>query len=259
LISKNQQLFDTFIDVSDAVMSYLVQYYTNNMFNIKKVLVEISDEQIALLNNQFQIKFHNSKTAEEKKIINLSRINSKNYFLSNKLIFEKEKNDSDNAFDELKTITQIENLYMINVFDMANLFDSDKVGGMITLIEGKFSKNLYRKYIIKDQNAKGDTQYMSEVIKRRYKDLKDLPNLIIVDGGYNQINATYEALKELKLENIIPILGLKKDSSHKTNCLIFNNKEIELDRKSSLYFYLFKIQEEVHRFTITFFRNRKSK
>jgi excinuclease ABC subunit C len=146
---------------------------------------------------------------------------------------------------------------------MSNLFDKDKIGAMIGIEGGMFNKKLYRKFIIKDQTTKGDTNFMHEVILRQYtrtiNEKQTFPNLIIVDGALAQVNAARKALTELKLEKIIPVIGLSKDNKHKTDAIVINaSTKISLNKKSPLYNYLFNIQEEVHRFAISFNRSKRT-
>ena len=145
---------------------------------------------------------------------------------------------------------------------MSNLFNDDRIGAMVALENGNFNKNLYRKFIIKNEKAHSDVEYIKEVITRQYSHMlkyrEELPNLIIADGGKQQVNTIIESLKENKLDLIIPVVGLVKNKKHQTEKIYLPNGEyIPLDKNSELYLYLSKIQNEVHRFAITFFRVRK--
>jgi excinuclease ABC subunit C len=143
---------------------------------------------------------------------------------------------------------------------MSNLFNDNKVGAMIALENGMFNKNLYRKFNIKNTNANSDYEYMYEVIKRQYKrtieERKMLPNLIIVDGGSIQIKAATIALKELKIDTVIPVIGLKKNRQHKTDAIISKDATYQLDKQSNVYNFLLNIQEEIHRFAIKFYHQK---
>ncbi|MDE5841993.1 MAG: excinuclease ABC subunit C, partial [Malacoplasma sp.] len=169
-----------------------------------------------------------------------------------------------NSVDELQKILNIENIYRIEMFDNSNIFNDDKVGAMIVYENGVKNKNEYRKFIIKNKEANSDFEYMKEVIYRRYKKALEtdgvIPDLLIVDGGKIQVNAALKSLKELKLDSVIPVIGLAKDDKHKTDRIVKSDfSEIKLDKKSDLYFFLLNIQDEVHRFAITFHRNKRSK
>jgi excinuclease ABC subunit C len=168
---------------------------------------------------------------------------------------------NEEAFEELKKLLNTKELHEINVFDTSFLYDENKVGAMISLKNGAFDKSKYRKFIIKDKDNKGDINYIYECILRQYSRIlsehKKLPSLIIMDGGLEQIKACLRAQNELNIN--VKVIGLKKDRTHKTSSIIFpNKKEIYLDKETEFYNYLLNIQEEVHRFAITFFRKKKN-
>jgi excinuclease ABC subunit C len=144
------------------------------------------------------------------------------------------------------------------MFDMSNFYGQDKIGAMITLKDGEFSKNLYRKFIIKDKKSKSDGEYMYECIYRQYaKKENQNVQLIIVDGGIIQVNAAKKALGELNLN--IPVIGLTKNQDHKLEYItIDKNKNININKKTNLYLFLFNMQEEVHRYAITFFKKKNT-
>ena len=132
---------------------------------------------------------------------------------------------------------------------------------MVVFIDGKPAKNEYRKYKVSVE-VNDDYNTMKEIIYRRYQralvDRTNLPDLIIVDGGENQIRAAQDILKLLHLD--ITVVGLKKNNKHRTNDLIFSDLSvINIDRMSSVFHYLTRMQDEVHRFTITYHRQLRSK
>ena len=146
-------------------------------------------------------------------------------------------------------------------FDNSHLFGTFYVGGMVVFDDFLPNKDLYRKYKI-STDVKDDISAMKEVIYRRYfKTLMEesyKPDLIVMDGGIQQINACKEVLESLNLE--IPIIGLVKDNKHRTSHIMNQNYEIlNVDKDSKLFLFLTRIQEEVHRYAITYHRNIKSK
>ena len=149
----------------------------------------------------------------------------------------------------------------IDIFDNSNLFGSFAVSGMVVFVDGSPDKNKYRKYkVIVDKND--DYHTMKEVIYRRYYRAlleKDLPDLILVDGGITQIRAAKEILEELNLN--IKVCGLVKNDKHRTNDLLDGDTlEIyDVDRTSNLFHYLTRMQDEVHRYTINYHRQIRSK
>ena len=177
--------------------------------------------------------------------------------------FELIKKDEERTYlanEELGNKLDLPNLRRVEIFDIAHLFGSYNVSGMVVYVDGKPSKNDYRKYKISvDKND--DYGAMKEVIYRRYFKvlMEDLtkPDLIIVDGSIGQINAATSIITSLGLS--IPIVGLKKDNKHSTNALIYNNNEIKIDKRSNLFYLLERMQDEVHEFTINYHKQLRSK
>ena len=146
-------------------------------------------------------------------------------------------------------------------FDNSHLFGTYYVGGMVVFEDFLPKRDEYRKYKI-DINTKDDLSAMREVVYRRYYRLfmenAKLPDLIVVDGGELQVKVVVDIVNDLNLD--INVIGLKKDSHHKTNTIIDKNlNEIKIDSHSNLFLYLANIQEEVHRFAITYHRTIKNK
>jgi len=164
------------------------------------------------------------------------------------------------ANEELKNVLGLDKLDRIELFDNSNLFGSYNVSGMVVFIDGKPAKNEYRKYKISvDKND--DYGTMREVIYRRYfrvlKDNLTRPDLIIVDGGLGQMHIAKEVIDSLNMD--INIVGLKKDDKHSTNALLTFDKEIEIEKRSNLFHYLERMQDEVHNYTINYHKQIRSK
>jgi excinuclease ABC subunit C len=261
LLTKHQQIADLYGDVEEAINEYLIQYYYQTYNIPRKCFVNLKPSSLKQLSALTKLEFNNPIAGKHKTILQNAAKNAKLFMQSNYLIFKQHKAQTSGAFNELRKILSIDNLTLIHTYDMSNLFGKDKIGAMIAIENGTFNKNLYRKFIIKDLNANSDYAYMYEVIKRQYmKMIKEnlmLPNLIIVDGGLIQVNAAIKSLTELNLAQIIPVIGLVKNTHHHTNGIVFPNKKIiTLDKKSNVYMFLSNIQEEVHRYAITFFRQK---
>ena len=262
LINKNSIISKFVGELNDEISSYLFQYYSLNK-KPNKIYISLIPEVISLLSDNLKINIIDPKKGKMKEVLNLAIKNAileldiklKSVILKEKRTFE--------ANEELRKLLNIKHLKRIEIFDNSNIFNVDKVAGMIVYVNGEPSKHEYRKYKIKNQNFNSDYEYMYEIIYRRYlrliKENGDLPNLIIVDGGKLQLNAAQKALKELLLLDKIFVIGLAKDEKHKTSYIQTNDTQIPLDKKSNLYFYLSNIQEEVHKFSISFFRNKHQK
>lgn len=252
-------------DVSDAVESFVFDYYQNTVIDKPKVVnLSLAQEQLNRLSSLLNIEFVNNEKGLKKEIM-LNAVNNASILLKNKYLnIIANLSRETNSLIELEKLLQIDSCYHIELFDNSNIFNENKVGAMVVYINGKKQPSQYRKYNIKNSLANSDYEYMQEIIYRRYKSLikekQSLPNLIIVDGGKPQITAALKSLKELNLDKVIPLIGLAKDNKHKTDRIIKSDMtEIVLDKKSDLFFFLLNMQDEVHRFAINFYRNKKSK
>ena len=181
--------------------------------------------------------------------------------LDNKFkLIENKLEKSEGANEELEKLLGI-SINRIDVFDNSNLFGSFAVSGMVVYVNGKPDKSKYRKYkVMVDKND--DYHTMKEVIYRRYFRAlleKTIPELILVDGGISQIHAAKDVLEELNLH--IKVCGLVKNDKHRTNDLLDGDTLTiyEIDRTSNLFHYLTRMQDEVHRFTINYHRQIRSK
>ena len=177
-------------------------------------------------------------------------------------IIKRDDEKLNNALIELSSLLGIEKSNHIEMFDNSNIFGSFNVSGMVVFIDGKKNTNMYRKFkITNDKND--DYGTMREVIYRRYfrvlKDNLDRPDLIIVDGGEGQVNVAREVILELGMN--IPVAGLKKDDKHSTSVLVggYPLHEIEVKKDSYLFLLLTRMQDEVHRYTISYHKDIRSK
>ena len=212
------------------------------------------------------ITFTIPQKGDKKKLLDLSRLNVKQYKADRMKQTEK-LNPEQRTVRLLKEIQQELHLdripHQIECFDNSNISGSDAVAACVVFKQGKPSKKDYRKYNIKTVEGPDDYASMKEVVLRRYKraleEESPLPDLILTDGGKGQMGVVKEALDELGIS--IPIGGLAKDRKHKTNELLygFPPQTIGLKQGSPLFRLLEQIQNEVHRFAITFHRDKRSK
>ncbi len=164
--------------------------------------------------------------------------------------------------EELGRILNIETPYRIELFDNSHLQGSNPVGAMVCYINGEPAKKMYRKFHLKEEDAGDDYHSMKEVTYRRYGRIKEegtsFPDLLLVDGGLTQIHAAQEALSELGVD--INLAGLYKNDKHETEGLMDKNGNPHpIDRKSPLFFLLMRMQDEVHRFAISFHKSMRTK
>ena len=203
---------------------------------------------------------------DKKKLLELSLLNVKQYKLDHLKQTDK-LNPEQRSMRLLKEIQQLLHLdsppIRIECFDNSNIQGADAVAGCVVFVNGKPSKKDYRKYLIKTVEGPDDYASMKEVVRRRYQraieESTPLPDLLITDGGKGQMSAVKEVLEELQLT--IPIAGLAKDNKHRTSELLygFPPQTIGLKQNTPLFQLLTQIQDEVHRYAITFHRDKRSK
>lgn len=217
------------IDTEEEEFSrYLSEFYNKNVSMPKEVLVPDNLNK-EVFEEVFKIKFMTPIKGEKKKILDLAYDNARIYYEEQMTYIKRDEDKITNALEELKDKLKLDSVDRIELFDNSNLFGTFNVSGMVVFVDGKPSKNDYRKFkITNDKND--DYGTMREVIYRRYfRVLKDglvKPSLVIVDGGLGQINVAREVINELGLD--IPVCGLKKDDKHATNVLLGFDPVVEI-------------------------------
>jgi len=260
LIGGHGDIFPIISEVVDDVEYYIMKYYMKH--EIPKEILVASSINKEVLSKLLNTKVIVPQKGKKKKLLEMALMNAK-ITLENELkIIEKEVFKTEDANNQLKEILGLDKLERIDLFDNSNLFGNFSVSGMVVFKNGRPAKKEYRKYkITVDKND--DFNTMKEVVYRRYYralvDKSELPDLIIVDGGVNQINACKSVLEDLMLN--IKVCGLRKNSKHRTNDLLDGDtyNEIPLDKTSNVFHYLTKMQDEVHRYTISYHRTIRSK
>ena len=259
LFGREKKIINTLQDNSDAVLEYIIKFYERNILPKQIYVPEEIDHQ--LLSEYLNTKVDTREKGDIKKLLDLAKENSKIYLDErvNELNQNEEKRMT--ALNELKKLLNVDKVSRMESFDNSHLFGTYYVGGMVVFEDFLPKRDLYRKFKI-DVNTKDDLSAMREVVYRRYYRLlmeeATLPDLIVVDGGELQVKVVKEIIDDLNLP--INIIGLKKDSHHKTNTIIDKDlKEIKIGSHSNLFLYLANIQEEVHRFAISYHRTIKNK
>ena len=261
LLDRNRNIFPMIDTEEEEFSRYLSEFYNKNVSMPKEVLVPDNLNK-EVFEEVFKIKFMTPIKGEKKKILDLAYDNARIYYEEQMTYIKRDEDKITNALEELKDKLKLDSVDRIELFDNSNLFGTFNVSGMVVFVDGKPSKNDYRKFkITNDKND--DYGTMREVIYRRYfRVLKDglvKPSLVIVDGGLGQINVAREVINELGLD--IPVCGLKKDDKHATNVLLGFDPvvEIPIDKRSDLFLLLTKMQTEVHNFTISYHKQIRSK
>ncbi|MCR5788245.1 MAG: excinuclease ABC subunit UvrC [Bacilli bacterium] len=263
LLESHNKIIDIISNLDDDLTSYLAYFYKNHEVP-KEILLHKTFEGLDAISDMYNVNFIIPEKGKKKELVNLASNNAKEYFDREiKLIDNKNRRTID-VNNELGKLLNIPNLSRIELFDNAHLFGTFTVSGMVVFINGEPCKNAYRKYK-STEDINDDYHVMKEVIYRRYYhalvDQENLTDLILVDGGLTQINATKDVLASLNLSDKIKLCGLKKDKHHKTSALIDGDtlEEIPIEKNSDLFNFLTFMQDEVHRFTITYHRQIRSK
>ena len=259
LFGRHNEIISSLGDISSEVTEYLIKFYDKGI--IPHELLVPNEIEKELLEDYFKVKVTSPQKGKLKNLLDLGYENAKEQLELQEETLKKDDNERRKALEELKNLLGLKELRRMESFDNSHLFGTFYVGGMVVFDDFLPNKDLYRKYKISTE-VKDDLNAMKEVIYRRYfKTLMNemyTPDLIVMDGGKLQVSACKEVLDSLGLK--IPIIGLVKDKKHKTNQIINENYDIlEVDKDSKLFLFLTRIQEEVHRYAITYHRNIKSK
>ena len=259
LVKRESNVYSIIDDGVDELTYYICSFYDKNNLKPKEILVpSIIDAN--LIENVLKINVLIPKKGKKKQILEMACKNAKES-LSEKIdMLKKDEAQNIKVSQDLSNLLGLKSISRIEIFDNSHLFGTFSVSGMIVFIDGKANKNEYRKYKITSDYG-DDYNLMKEVIYRRYfrvlKDGLKRPDLIIVDGGKIQVNAALEVLRNLGLD--IAVCGLKKDDKHTTKELLYNNQIINIDKSSDIFHLFERMQDEVHRFTINYHKNIRSK
>ena len=264
LIERDVNLFPYYNDPDEDFLTYVGQFYQEKSHLIpNEILIpqDIDEEAVKALVDTKVLK---PQRGEKKQLVNLAIKNARVSLEQKFNLLEKSMEKTQGAIENLGKLLQIPTPVRIESFDNSNIMGTSPVSAMVVFVNGKPSKKDYRKYKIKTVVGPDDYASMREVIRRRYsrvmRDGLTPPDLIVIDGGQGQVNIAKQVIQdELGLD--IPIAGLQKNDKHQTHELLFGDplQVIELSRTSQEFFLLQRIQDEVHRFAITFHRQLRSK
>lgn len=264
LIERDVNLFPYYNDPDEDFLTYVGQFYQEKSHLIpNEILIpqDIDEEAVKAL---VDTKILKPQRGEKKQLVNLAIKNARVSLEQKFNLLEKSMEKTQGAIENLGKLLQIPTPVRIESFDNSNIMGTSPVSAMVVFVNGKPSKKDYRKYKIKTVVGPDDYASMREVIRRRYsrvmRDGLTPPDLIVIDGGQGQVNIAKQVIQE-ELGLDIPIAGLQKNDKHQTHELLFGDplQIIELSRTSQEFFLLQRIQDEVHRFAITFHRQLRSK
>lgn len=264
LIERDVSMFPIYDEPEEGFLTFIGQFYENSShFKPKEIVVPGSIDS-ELVERFLEVEATQPKRGKKKDLVELANKNAKIALEEKFYLIERDEERTIKAVDHLGKQLGIETPYRIEAFDNSNIQGTNPVSAMIAFIDGKPAKKEYRKYKIKTVQGPDDYESMREVVRRRYtralKENSPLPDLIIIDGGKGHLAAASDIL-ENELGLYIPMAGLVKDDKHKTSHLIIGDppEPVMLERNSQEFYLLQRIQDEVHRFAITFHRQLHGK
>lgn len=264
LIERDVSMFPFYNEAPEDFLTYIGQFYQENEHFIPKEVLIPDDIDLESVEALLNTKILQPKRGEKKKLVDLAGKNARVALSEKFQLIERKEERTIGAVQKLGDAMHIPTPTRIEAFDNSNIQGSDPVSAMVVFIDGRPAKNEYRKYKIKTVVGPDDYASMREVIYRRYsrvlKEGLPFPDLVVIDGGKGQVDAAREVL-ENQLGLDIPIAGLAKNDKHKTSELLFGPElaVVPLARNSPEFFLLQRVQDEVHRFAITFHRQLRSK
>ncbi len=259
--ATDKKIFQVPLSAEESITDYLAQFYRTYP-TPKEILVEDTLDT-DILQEAIETSVKTPKRGVKKRLLNMAKVNAQETLKNEKTKAEETKKKTFGVLDELGELLQTPPPYHIEAFDNAHLFGSHPVSSLVVFKNGRPSKSDYRKFKLKDHGRNvGDAAQMQEAIYRRYRrvllEKQPQPDLILVDGGIQQMNAASEVLKSLELN--IPVAGLVKSEDHRTHHLLdTEHNTIALEKQSRLFHFLSHVQEEAHRFATTFHKDLREK
>ena len=261
---------------SEILSSFIKQFYAGTPYIPAELMLpeEIEDQEIIeewlTTRREHKVRLRIPKKGTKEKLVELAQKNAQMVLEKDKERIKREEGRTIGAVKELEKILGLTGIIRMEAYDISNTNGFDSVGSMVVYEHGKPKRNDYRKFKIKSVQGPDDYASMNEVLTRRFEHglrerqdesetggFQAFPDLIMMDGGRGQVNIALEVLEKLNLH--IPVCGMVKDDNHRTRGLYFNNVELPIDRNSECFRLITRIQDEAHRFAITFHRQLRSK
>lgn len=264
LIKREKRLFPIATDVSDELSSFILQFYNNKNKVLPNEILVPSGLDNKIMAEILGIPVRTPQRGEKKNLLELAKENAQITLEEKFRLMELDESKTTGAMKEITDALGIPEGHRIEAFDHSHIQGSELVSAMVVFTDGKPDKKMYRKFKLNTVDHADEAASTREVIRRRYvrllKEKQSLPDLILMDGGDIQLNAAKDVLvNELSLH--IPVAGMVKNDKHKTSDLIFGSQDqrVQLDPKSQGFYLVQRIQDEVHRFAITFHRQLHAK
>ena len=273
LLDKDHHVFDKdLVENMDELMDrFVIDYYSESQIIPEEILLsenyaseQFLSEAISTIKGR-KVKALVPKIGDKKKLVLLALKNGEEYISKH---LEKESRHRamvQSVTTQLSESIGVDSISRIEAYDISNLYGDSNVGVMVVYENGRKVPKDYRKFKIRELQGQDDVRSMAQVIARRFSKVFEggadsfskYPSLILIDGGANQVNFSIKELEKLGLE--IPIAGLVKNDRHETDAIYCAGETIKLEKRSTLYRFLYEVQEEVHRFAIDYHRTLRSK
>ncbi len=268
-------------DRKEIISSFVKQFYMGASYIPKEIIIEDEIEDLETIatwlsdKKSAKVNIHSPQRGDKKKLVEMVKKNALDMLDKHGDKFIKKSKENQKALDQLKRAMGIETeLNRIEAFDISNISGVESVGSMVVFERGEKKSSDYRRFKIRSRTTPDDYGSMEEVLERRFsrgleekeimkqnkievKGFSSFPDLIMMDGGKGQVNVALRVLYDLGID--IPVCGLVKDDFHRTRGIIYENREINLDESSLGFKLIYRIQEEAHRFAISYHRSLRSK
>lgn len=264
MIKRDAKEFPSYGEPEEEFLTYIGRFYQETDHLIPKEVHIPETIDLESVEAVVPTKIKQPKRGKKKELVRIANKNAQMYLEEKYALIIRKQERTIGAVEQLGRVLNIPTPHRIESFDNSNIMGTNPVAGMVVFVDGKPDKNSYRKYKIKTVEGPDDYASMREVIYRRYsrvlKDQLVAPDLILIDGGKGQVEVARDVL-ENQLGLHIPVAGMAKNDKHQTSELVYGDplEVVPLSRKSDAFFLLQRIQDEVHRFAITFHRQLRSK
>lgn len=250
---------------SQIITAFIKQYYEGTPFVPNEMLTEFAVEEQVLLEEWLgqrrggRVHIITPQKGEKSKMIDLARENASVVLSRDLEKIKREEARTVGAANELAQMLGLPSADRLEAFDISNTSGYQSVASMVVFEKGRARKNAYRKFKLRTVTGPDDYKSMEEVLTRRFTDERfDVyPDILMMDGGRGQVNVALKVLDELHLN--IPVCGMVKDDNHRTRGLYYNNKEISFPRNSEVFGMITRLQDEAHRFAITYHKQLRGK
>ena len=264
ILKREAAIYPAYTDPDEELTTFIARFYQEENHLLPKAILVPEDVDKDLLSQVISVPISTPQRGKKKSMLDLCAKNSQLALNERLNLLDIQAQQTRGVSEDLAAALGIPLAYHIEAFDHSNISGTGLVSGMVVYKEGKPDRKSYRKFKIKESNQTNEFAHTQEVIRRRYSRLlreeQPLPNLILMDGGKVQVRAARQVIEE-ELGLSIPVAGMVKDDKHRTASLLngYSEELVELDRQSPVFHYIQRIQEEVHRYAISYHRQVRSK